>query len=39
MRILWTQGDTNGIGSELILKAFEALRQSEHQFVVVAHTA
>lgn len=35
MRILWTQGDTNGIGSELILKAFEALRRSEHQFIVV----
>lgn len=35
MRILWTQGDVNGIGSELILKAFEALRHSEHQFIAV----
>jgi 4-hydroxythreonine-4-phosphate dehydrogenase len=35
MLILWTQGDPNWIGSEIILKAFEALKQSEHQFVVV----
>ncbi len=35
MLILWTQGDPNGIGSEIILKAFEALKHSEHQFVVV----
>jgi len=35
MLILWTQGDANGIGSEIILKSFQQLRQSPHRFVVV----
>lgn len=35
MRILWTLGDANGIGPEILLKAFQALRQRPHCYVVV----
>jgi 4-hydroxythreonine-4-phosphate dehydrogenase len=35
MLILWTQGDTNGIGSEVILKSFHRWRHSPHRAVVV----
>ncbi|MCS7013215.1 MAG: 4-hydroxythreonine-4-phosphate dehydrogenase PdxA [Chloroherpetonaceae bacterium] len=35
MRILWTHGDANGIGPEILLKAFKARRQSEHCYIVV----
>jgi len=35
MNIVWTIGDVNGIGPEIILKAFEVLSPSKVRFVVV----
>jgi len=35
MRIVWSIGDINGIGPEIILKTFLGLRETEHSFLVV----
>ena len=34
MRIVWSAGDPNGIGPEIILKTFLKLKQSGHSFLV-----
>ena len=35
MRIVWSAGDPNGIGPEIILKSFLKLQCSQHSFLVV----